>query len=116
MGGGLAVDDEARVMDKQMRPIAGVYAAGEIMGGVHGENRLGGSSLLDCVVFGLASANSIIAQASPSSSMAQAEEVGADVGSEEATEDVITYQDAAVAPDDQLRVKVEDKWYDLSRF
>merc|ERR1712039_270513 len=27
-------------------------AAGEVAGGVHGNNRLGGNSLLDCVVFG----------------------------------------------------------------
>ncbi|KAF4649364.1 hypothetical protein FOL47_002151, partial [Perkinsus chesapeaki] len=33
-------------------PIRGLYAAGEVMGGVHGNNRLGGNSLLDCVVFG----------------------------------------------------------------
>jgi flavocytochrome c len=32
--------------------IPGMYAAGEIAGGVHGNNRLGGNSLLDCVVFG----------------------------------------------------------------
>ena len=28
------------------------YAAGEVAGGVHGNNRLGGNSRLDCVVFG----------------------------------------------------------------
>merc|ERR1712048_256613 len=33
-------------------PIPGLYAAGEVAGGVHGNNRLGGNSLLDCVVFG----------------------------------------------------------------
>merc|ERR1719217_377088 len=32
--------------------VPGLYAAGEIAGGVHGNNRLGGNSLLDCVVFG----------------------------------------------------------------
>jgi len=32
--------------------IPGLYAAGEVAGGVHGNNRLGGNSLLDCVVFG----------------------------------------------------------------
>jgi len=32
--------------------VPGLYAAGEVMGGVHGNNRLGGNSLLDCVVFG----------------------------------------------------------------
>merc|ERR1719506_2419473 len=35
-----------------MVAIDGLYAAGEIAGGVHGNNRLGGNSLLDCVVFG----------------------------------------------------------------
>ena len=34
----------------QARPA--FYAAGEVAGGVHGNNRLGGNSLLDCVVFG----------------------------------------------------------------
>ena len=33
-------------------PIPGLYAGGEVCGGVHGINRLGGNSLLDCVVFG----------------------------------------------------------------
>jgi cytochrome b involved in lipid metabolism len=32
--------------------IAGLFAAGEVIGGIHGDNRLGGSSLLDCVVYG----------------------------------------------------------------
>merc|ERR1719218_352485 len=32
--------------------INGLYCAGEVAGGVHGNNRLGGNSLLDCVVFG----------------------------------------------------------------
>ena len=33
-------------------PFEGLYAAGEVAGGVHGHNRLGGSSLLACVVYG----------------------------------------------------------------
>ena len=32
--------------------IKGLFCGGEVMGGVHGKNRLGGNSLLDCVVFG----------------------------------------------------------------
>merc|ERR1719253_1684155 len=40
------------VEDKKGKAIPGLYAAGEIAGGVHGNNRLGGNSLLDCVVFG----------------------------------------------------------------
>merc|ERR1711988_140779 len=37
---------------KNGKALPGLYAAGEIAGGVHGNNRLGGNSLLDCVVFG----------------------------------------------------------------
>merc|ERR1712124_225023 len=34
------------------KSLPGLYVAGEAAGGVHGNNRLGGNSLLDCVVFG----------------------------------------------------------------
>jgi flavocytochrome c len=49
--GGLEITEEAEVVG-QRGVIGGLYAAGEIAGGVHGNNRLGGNSLLDCVVFG----------------------------------------------------------------
>merc|ERR1719162_1114750 len=49
--GGLEITPKAEVV-KKGTPIPGLYAAGEISGGVHGNNRLGGNSLLDCVVFG----------------------------------------------------------------
>ncbi|MBQ7594980.1 MAG: FAD-binding protein, partial [Synergistaceae bacterium] len=32
--------------------IPGLYAAGEVTGGIHGTNRVGGNALTDCVVFG----------------------------------------------------------------
>jgi len=51
--GGLEVDKDAKVISgKTGKAIPGLYAAGEVAGGVHGNNRLGGNSLLDCVVFG----------------------------------------------------------------
>ncbi|KAJ3490938.1 hypothetical protein NLI96_g1064 [Meripilus lineatus] len=56
--GGLEIDDEARVVGKDGKPIPGLFAAGEVAGGVHGANRLGGSSLLGCVVFGRVSGDS----------------------------------------------------------
>ena len=37
---------------KGNKALPGLYVAGEAAGGVHGNNRLGGNSLLDCVVFG----------------------------------------------------------------
>jgi cytochrome b involved in lipid metabolism len=51
--GGLKIDTEARVLRKgNNQHIPGLFGAGEVNGGVHGINCLGGSSLLDCVVFG----------------------------------------------------------------
>ncbi|KAM7220798.1 FAD binding domain containing protein [Rhypophila decipiens] len=55
--GGAVFDRQAAVLktelgEKPQRPIGGIWAAGEITGGIHGDNRLGGSSLLECVVFG----------------------------------------------------------------
>jgi len=49
--GGLEVTADAEVVAKS-GVIPGLYAAGEIAGGIHGNNRLGGNSLLDCVVYG----------------------------------------------------------------
>jgi len=50
--GGLRVNTATAVETTSGKPIQGLWAAGEVMGGTHGLNRLGGSSLLDCVVFG----------------------------------------------------------------
>lgn len=51
--GGLRIDADARVLDIQGNPIAGLYAAGECCGGVHGIDRLGGNGIAECMVFGL---------------------------------------------------------------
>merc|ERR1712032_138785 len=50
--GGLEIDCDSAVYGGNGSIIPGLYAAGEVAGGVHGNNRLGGNSLLDCVVFG----------------------------------------------------------------
>lgn len=50
--GGVAIDSEAHVLNQDGSPIPGLFAAGEVTGGVHGKNRLAGNSLLECVVFG----------------------------------------------------------------
>merc|ERR1712048_361274 len=50
--GGLEIDTDSAVIGQDGNAIPGLYAAGEVAGGVHGNNRLGGNSLLDCVVFG----------------------------------------------------------------
>lgn len=50
--GGAMFSPEAEVLDTNGALIKGLWAAGETTGGLHGANRLGGSSLLECVVFG----------------------------------------------------------------
>merc|ERR1712107_563395 len=56
--GGLKINGGAEVMDAGDKIIGGLYGAGEAAGGIHGNNRLGGNSLLDCVVFGRVSGRS----------------------------------------------------------
>lgn len=52
--GGVAITPKAEVISYEtLKPISGLYAAGEITGGVHGMDRLGGCSSVDCMVFGL---------------------------------------------------------------
>lgn len=50
--GGIEINDKAQVLNADGIPFEGLYACGELAGGVHGANRLGGSSLLGCVVYG----------------------------------------------------------------
>jgi len=50
--GGLKVDDRARVVDTEDRAIPGLYAAGELIGGLFYDNYPGGASLLRSLVFG----------------------------------------------------------------
>lgn len=50
--GGVAINSNSEVLNDNREPIKGLWAAGEVTGGLHGENRLGGNALLESVVFG----------------------------------------------------------------
>jgi succinate dehydrogenase/fumarate reductase flavoprotein subunit len=50
--GGVKIDEFARIVKEGGEPVVGLYAGGEVAGGVHGKNRLGGSGLLGAVVYG----------------------------------------------------------------
>ena len=50
--GGVHIDTSARVLDLNQKAIPGLYAAGEITGGVHGACRLGSCAVTSCIVFG----------------------------------------------------------------
>lgn len=53
--GGVKADSSGRVLrGVTEEPIPGLFACGEIIGGIHGKNRLGGNALTECVVFGRA--------------------------------------------------------------
>jgi flavocytochrome c len=59
--GGIEMNEHAQVIDLDGDIIDGLYAAGEITGGVHGACRLGGSSIIDCLVFGRIAGKSVTA-------------------------------------------------------
>ncbi|WP_282928699.1 flavocytochrome c [Anaerococcus sp. Marseille-Q7828] len=50
--GGLKINTDAQVIDKDGKPIEGLYAAGEVTGGIHGSNRLGSAAIADITVYG----------------------------------------------------------------
>ena len=50
--GGVEINERTQVLNSQKQPIPHLFAAGEVTGGIHGANRLGGNSFPDCIVFG----------------------------------------------------------------
>ena len=50
--GGLKINTNAQVLNKENQPIKGLYASGEVTGGVHGANRIGGNAVADIIIFG----------------------------------------------------------------
>lgn len=50
--GGIKINTLTQVIDRSGNPIQGLFAAGEVTGGVHGANRLGGNAVADIMVFG----------------------------------------------------------------
>lgn len=58
--GGVQIDEHAQVLNEKGEGIKGLYACGEVTGGIHGENRIGGNSLTECVVFGRIAGKSLM--------------------------------------------------------
>lgn len=58
--GGIAIDEGRRALNEAGYSIPGLYAAGEVSGGIHGGNRLGGNALTEIFVSDRTAANSIV--------------------------------------------------------
>ena len=50
--GGVKINTNTEVISTEDAIIPGLFACGEVTGGVHGGNRVGGNAILDCLVFG----------------------------------------------------------------
>ena len=50
--GGIKINDNAQVIDTEGNVIPALFAAGEVTGGVHGNNRLGGNAVADFTIYG----------------------------------------------------------------
>lgn len=50
--GGVKINEKCEVLGANDQPIPGLFAAGEVTGGIHGANRLGGNAIADAIVFG----------------------------------------------------------------
>jgi len=58
--GGIQINSKTQVLDKNGKVIPGLFAAGEVTGGVHGSNRVGGNGIADAMVFGRISGQSAV--------------------------------------------------------
>ncbi|MDR0921026.1 MAG: flavocytochrome c [Lactobacillales bacterium] len=55
--GGVVINTQTEVLKKDGKAIPGLYAAGEVTGGLHGGNRIGGNAVADIVIFGRQAGN-----------------------------------------------------------
>jgi fumarate reductase flavoprotein subunit len=58
--GGVKINAQAQVIDVAGKVIPGLFAAGEVTGGIHGTNRLGGNALADTIVFGRIAGQNVV--------------------------------------------------------
>lgn len=57
---GIQINSSSQVLDINGNVIPGLFAAGEVTGGVHGSNRIGGNGIADAMVFGRVSGQSAV--------------------------------------------------------
>nr|WP_280818233.1 FAD-binding protein [Paenibacillus etheri] len=50
--GGVKINSNTEVLNKNGKPIPGLFVAGEVTGGLHGQNQIGGNSVAEILIFG----------------------------------------------------------------
>ena len=58
--GGIKINTNAQVVGTDGKVIPGLYAAGEVTGGIHGSNRLGGNAIADVMTFGRTAGTNVV--------------------------------------------------------
>ena len=113
--GGITINNEGSVLDQNGTAIPGLHAAGEVSGGVHGNNRLGGNSLLECTVYG-----TIVGKKLPIKPRATTVSIGsgsAKAGSDEhQTRDVTRAELSEHSSKEDCWIAIDGKVYDLTDF
>ncbi|WP_409310919.1 flavocytochrome c [Pectobacterium sp. B1J-3] len=69
--GGVVINADAAVLDHRQQVLPGVYAAGEVVGGIHGANRIGGNAVADIIIFGIRAGLQAAAYATSVNNVAQ---------------------------------------------
>lgn len=52
MMGGVKINMNIEVLDKENQLISGLYVVGEVIGGLYGDNRIGGNLVVEIIIFG----------------------------------------------------------------
>ncbi|RBP59902.1 hypothetical protein BHG07_13730 [Brenneria salicis ATCC 15712 = DSM 30166] len=77
--GGIVINADTEVLNSGKQVIPGVYAAGEVVGGIHGANRIGGNAVADIIIFGIRSGMQAAAYAKSSDNVTRVDFEGSDV-------------------------------------
>lgn len=114
--GGITIDTEGSVLTQDGEKIVGLHAAGEVTGGVHGNNRLGGNSLLECTVFGTIVGKKLPVKNRSSKSSTMESQPLESSGSRESGREISVQELTEHNEEGDCWVAIHGKVYDLTEF
>lgn len=100
--GGLKINTNTQVLNEAGEVIPGLFAAGEVAGGVHGGNRIGGNAVLDIIVFGR-----IAGQMAASDLEAVLEEANNEETTEEVSEEDVSTEESTDSEETETETEEE---------